>query len=86
MIFSIDLGFETMIRFIYTAQESLITDIVDLELLFEVYRLADQVDMYVYRRVPVPVLKWIRRKWLDLLEAVEFWSRINDCERERTRR
>ncbi len=46
MIFSIDLGFETMIRFIYTAQESLITDILDLELLFEVYRLADQVDMY----------------------------------------
>ncbi len=43
----IALGFETMIRFIYTAQESLITDIVDLELLFEVYRLADQVDMYV---------------------------------------
>jgi hypothetical protein len=47
-----------MIRFIYTAQESLITDILDLELLFEVYRLADQVDMY--RTVPVP--KWIRRK------------------------
>ncbi len=46
MILSIDLGFETMIRFIYTAQESLITDILDLELLFEVYRLADQVDMY----------------------------------------
>jgi hypothetical protein len=45
MIFSIDLGFETMIRFIYSAQESLVTDIVDLELLFEVYRLADQVDM-----------------------------------------
>jgi hypothetical protein len=55
---SIVLGFETMIRFIYTAQESLITDILDLELLFEVYRLADQVDMY--RTVPVP--KWIRRK------------------------
>jgi hypothetical protein len=48
MIFSIDLGFETMIRFIYTAQESLITDILDLELLFEVYRLADQVDVYRY--------------------------------------
>ncbi len=48
MIFSIDLGFETMIRFIYTAQESLITDIVDLELLFEVYSLADQVDVYRY--------------------------------------
>jgi hypothetical protein len=48
MIFSIALGFETMIRFIYTAQESLVTDIVDLELLFEVYRLADQVDVYRY--------------------------------------
>jgi hypothetical protein len=55
---SIALGFETMIRFIYTAQESLITDILDLELLFEVYRLADQVDMY--RTVPLP--KWIRSK------------------------
>jgi hypothetical protein len=44
---SIALGFETMIRFIYTAQESLVTDILDLELLFEVYRLADQVDMYL---------------------------------------
>jgi hypothetical protein len=42
---SIALGFETMIRFIYTAQENLIIDILDLELLFEVYRLADQVDM-----------------------------------------
>ncbi len=73
---SIALGFETMIRFIYTAQESLITDILDLELLFEVYRLADQVDMY--RTVPLP--KWIRSKWLDRLEAEEFWSSIKDCE------
>ncbi len=46
---SIALGFETMIRFIYTAQESLVTDIGDLELLFEVYRLADQVDVYRYQ-------------------------------------
>jgi hypothetical protein len=45
MIFSIALGFEIMIRFIYTAQENLITDILDLDLLFEVYCLADQVDM-----------------------------------------
>jgi hypothetical protein len=34
------------------------------------------VDMY--RTVPVP--KWIRRKWLDRLEAEKFRSRIKVCE------
>ena len=38
------LGFEAMIKFIYSGDQNIITSIQDLDLLFEIYRLADKVE------------------------------------------
>ena len=38
------LGFEAMIKFIYSGDQKIITSIQDLDLLFEIYRLADKVE------------------------------------------
>jgi hypothetical protein len=36
-----------MIRFVYTGDTSIFRDITDVDMLFEVYRLADQVQVVV---------------------------------------
>jgi hypothetical protein len=41
------IGFETMIRFIYSGNQTAITNITNLDLLFEICRLADKVTIYI---------------------------------------
>ena len=36
-------GFDTMVRFIYSGEETIITSLQNLDLLFEIFRLADKV-------------------------------------------
>jgi hypothetical protein len=42
-------GFDALIRYIYCGEENIITDISDLELLFQIYILADKVKMLAAR-------------------------------------
>ena len=39
------LGFDSMIKFIYSGDQKIITTIQDLDLLFEIYRLTDKVKL-----------------------------------------
>ena len=36
-------GFKTMVQFMFSGKETIVTSIQDLELLFEIFRLADKV-------------------------------------------
>ena len=49
-------GFEALIRFIYTGDEKVVAVIKDLDLLFEIYHLADKVTEGLYIKLHEPEL------------------------------